>query len=111
MEKLSLSQDLLHGVVDGGDLLDGGLPGQLVPGRPPSGAKGAKAAKLQYLTFVHPFTGYLFSSIYAHARKKRNPLLYLKRTKKFIFIRSCFLSFIREKWPRAKRDYSDLCQS
>ena len=27
----SLSQDLLHGVVDGGDLLDGGLPGQLVP--------------------------------------------------------------------------------
>ncbi len=27
----SLSQDLLHGVVDGGDLLDGALPGQLVP--------------------------------------------------------------------------------
>ncbi len=26
----SLSQDFLHGVVDGADLLDGGLPGQLV---------------------------------------------------------------------------------
>ncbi len=34
----SLSQDLLHGVVDGADLLDGGLPGQLVATHGPNRA-------------------------------------------------------------------------